>query len=296
MTARDRDTSPAGPGPRHRPRRPAHRHRRERLGRDHGPAPGHLGPHRRHRGRPEAAGRPDRRGGGRRWWWWACPSPWTGPAVGPPLSASDEADALRALLEEHGVDVELFDERLTTVTAHQALAAGGTRERDRRAVVDKAAAAVMLTAWLEGRRAGRGRDGPDGPSCLPVTDPTAVGRCRPGDGAGRHRAAPGPPCLDQEPDVLAGTGPDVEPARTTDPTTDRVQPPGPDAGRRRTAIRGGSPSWSSWWSAWSHRRRGTCGSTPRRIPRARRGRRSSSRCGPAAGPDQLASDARSRKG
>ncbi len=68
------------------------------------------------------------------------------------LSAEEEAAALSALLEVHGIGVELFDERLTTVTAHQALAAGGTRERDRRGVVDKAAAAVMLTAWLEGRR------------------------------------------------------------------------------------------------------------------------------------------------
>jgi putative Holliday junction resolvase len=67
------------------------------------------------------------------------------------LSASDEAAALRALLEEHQVDVELFDERLTTVTAHQALAEGGTRARERRHLVDQAAAAVMLTAWLESR-------------------------------------------------------------------------------------------------------------------------------------------------
>jgi putative holliday junction resolvase len=72
-------------------------------------------------------------------------------------SASDEADALRALLEGHElegqqVEVELFDERLTTVTAHQALAAGGTRERDRRDIVDQAAATVMLSAWLETRR------------------------------------------------------------------------------------------------------------------------------------------------
>ena len=69
-------------------------------------------------------------------------------------SAADEADALRACsLDRLGVvDVELFDERLTTVTAHQALAAGGTRERDRRDVVDQAAAAVMLSAWLETRR------------------------------------------------------------------------------------------------------------------------------------------------
>jgi putative Holliday junction resolvase len=72
-------------------------------------------------------------------------------------SASDEADALRAMLEGHRfdgrqVEVELFDERLTTVSAHQALAAGGTRERDRRDIVDQAAATVMLSAWLETRR------------------------------------------------------------------------------------------------------------------------------------------------
>ena len=48
-----------------------------------------------------------------------------GPAA---VSAAEEAEALRAVLEEHGVGVELFDERLTTVTAHQALAAGGARE------------------------------------------------------------------------------------------------------------------------------------------------------------------------
>jgi putative holliday junction resolvase len=65
------------------------------------------------------------------------------------LSAADEAQALRLLLEDHHIDVVLFDERLTTVTAHQALAAGGTRERNRRDIVDQAAAAVMLGAWLE---------------------------------------------------------------------------------------------------------------------------------------------------
>ncbi len=63
--------------------------------------------------------------------------------------ATAEADALRALLAEHHVGVELFDERLTTVSAHQALAAGGTRSRQRRSVVDRAAATVMLSAWLD---------------------------------------------------------------------------------------------------------------------------------------------------
>jgi putative Holliday junction resolvase len=59
------------------------------------------------------------------------------------------------MLETHGVRVELFDERLTTVSAHQALTAGGTRGRDQRAVVDQTAAAVLLMAWLDGRRSSR---------------------------------------------------------------------------------------------------------------------------------------------
>ncbi len=63
--------------------------------------------------------------------------------------AATEAAALAALLQAHNIGVELFDERLTTVSAHQALAAGGARERARRPVVDQAAAAVLLGAWLD---------------------------------------------------------------------------------------------------------------------------------------------------
>jgi putative Holliday junction resolvase len=65
------------------------------------------------------------------------------------LAAEAEAEALRALLGERGIRVELFDERLTTVSAHQALAAGGNDSRARRKVVDQAAATVMLSAWLD---------------------------------------------------------------------------------------------------------------------------------------------------
>jgi putative Holliday junction resolvase len=68
------------------------------------------------------------------------------------VEAEAEAEALATLLGDHGVRVELFDERLTTVSAHQALAARGDRERSRRTVVDQAAAAVMLSAWLESNR------------------------------------------------------------------------------------------------------------------------------------------------
>jgi putative Holliday junction resolvase len=71
------------------------------------------------------------------------------------LAAEAEAEALRGLLADRGVGVELFDERLTTVSAHQALAAGGNDSRARRKVVDQADAAVMLSAWLD--RAGARR-------------------------------------------------------------------------------------------------------------------------------------------
>ena len=73
-----------------------------------------------------------------------------GPAA---RAAEAEAQALSALLDETGVSVELFDERLTTVTAHQALTAGGTKGRNQRAVVDQTAATVLMMAWLDGRRA-----------------------------------------------------------------------------------------------------------------------------------------------
>ena len=73
-----------------------------------------------------------------------------GPAA---RAAEAEAEALTELLTGRGVAVELFAERLPTVSAHQALTAGGTRGRDQRAVVDKTAAAILLTAWLDARRA-----------------------------------------------------------------------------------------------------------------------------------------------
>jgi putative Holliday junction resolvase len=67
-----------------------------------------------------------------------------------PAARAIEAEVaeLRAVL---GVPVELFDERFTTVTAHQQLAAGGKRSKARRTIVDQAAAAVLLQSWLDGR-------------------------------------------------------------------------------------------------------------------------------------------------
>jgi putative Holliday junction resolvase len=72
---------------------------------------------------------------------------------GPAAQATlDEVAELagRAAAADPPVQVETYDERLTTVTAQRSLATGGVRAKDRRAVVDKVAAAVMLQAWLDG--------------------------------------------------------------------------------------------------------------------------------------------------
>jgi putative holliday junction resolvase len=89
--------------------------------------------------------------------------------VGHPISMSGErggratraegfADALRAILS---VPVALHDERLSTVEAERALRDAGMAGRDRRAVVDQTAAAVILQAWLDahGQRVSSTPDG-----------------------------------------------------------------------------------------------------------------------------------------
>lgn len=50
------------------------------------------------------------------------------------------------------VAVRLVDERFTTVLAHAALQQGGLRSRERRQVVDKAAAALLLQGALDAER------------------------------------------------------------------------------------------------------------------------------------------------
>jgi putative Holliday junction resolvase len=66
-------------------------------------------------------------------------------------AAGEEADRLAVELAGAGVTVETFDERLTTVSARTALAAGGTRGRAARRRIDSAAATVLLQAWLDAR-------------------------------------------------------------------------------------------------------------------------------------------------
>lgn len=62
---------------------------------------------------------------------------------------AEKVRALAAELEKAGLRISFWDERLSTVTAEQALIEGGVRREQRREVVDKVAAAVILQAYLD---------------------------------------------------------------------------------------------------------------------------------------------------
>ncbi len=61
--------------------------------------------------------------------------------------------AIRVAQRVHPIGVRLVDERLTTVTATSALRASGRTSRSARAVVDQAAAVVILQHALDAERA-----------------------------------------------------------------------------------------------------------------------------------------------
>src|ERR1700674_4319121 len=71
---------------------------------------------------------------------------------GPEAVAAQELAA--HLRKASGLPVEMVDERLTTVAAERALIADGVRGEKRRLTVDRVAAALMLQAHLDRRRAG----------------------------------------------------------------------------------------------------------------------------------------------
>jgi len=68
-----------------------------------------------------------------------------------PAAVAARAEAVE-LAAATGMAVELWDERLTTVTADRDLMALEMRAPARRRVIDKVAASVMLQAWLDHRR------------------------------------------------------------------------------------------------------------------------------------------------
>jgi putative Holliday junction resolvase len=72
-----------------------------------------------------------------------------------PAAVAARAYAARLAERVAPVPVRLVDERLTTVSAERTLAERGVRGRNRRAVVDQAAAVVILQAALDAERAAR---------------------------------------------------------------------------------------------------------------------------------------------
>jgi putative Holliday junction resolvase len=57
----------------------------------------------------------------------------------------------QAIADATSCDVELFDERLTTVQAARALRDSGVTGRKARAHIDEAAAVTILQAWIDAR-------------------------------------------------------------------------------------------------------------------------------------------------
>lgn len=86
--------------------------------------------------------------------------------VGNPLHLSGEASAWGAKVEEFAaelqrraeVPVELFDERLTSVAAHEILNEAGVKRQDRAAIVDQVAAVVILRDWMAAQALKRSKE------------------------------------------------------------------------------------------------------------------------------------------
>jgi putative Holliday junction resolvase len=62
--------------------------------------------------------------------------------------ARKEAEAIQQTIL---IPIEMHDERFTTVEAERILKEQGLNAAERRKVVDKVAAAILLQAWMEGR-------------------------------------------------------------------------------------------------------------------------------------------------
>ena len=90
--------------------------------------------------------------------------------VGLPLTMSGEEGpqaldvraTAEALAERLPVPLAYHDERLSSAEANKVMAGAGLTEKDRRGVVDKVAAAIILQSWLDGlNRESKGSDGSD---------------------------------------------------------------------------------------------------------------------------------------
>ncbi len=81
--------------------------------------------------------------------------------VGNPLHMSGEVSPWGAkvqkfaeeLRERAGLPLHMWDERLSSVAAHEILDEAGHDRRDRKYVIDQVAAVVILRGWMEAREA-----------------------------------------------------------------------------------------------------------------------------------------------
>ncbi len=79
--------------------------------------------------------------------------------VGNPLHMSGDLSPWAAKVQEFaedlrtrsGLPVDLWDERLSSVAAHEILDEAGHDRRDRKHVIDQVAAVVILRDWMESR-------------------------------------------------------------------------------------------------------------------------------------------------
>lgn len=67
-------------------------------------------------------------------------------------SAKNAREFAELLSEELSLEVKLWDERCTTITAHGYLNDTNTRGKKRKAVIDEVAATVILQSFLDSRR------------------------------------------------------------------------------------------------------------------------------------------------
>ena len=67
-------------------------------------------------------------------------------------SAQNARNMAGLIADELGLEVKLWDERCTTVTAHGYLNDTNTRGKKRKAVIDSVAATVILQSFLDSRR------------------------------------------------------------------------------------------------------------------------------------------------
>ncbi len=72
---------------------------------------------------------------------------------GAPTASTDDAVAFAGRLAAGGASVRLVDERLSTVSAQQALRAAGRSSRAQRPVVDQVAAVIILQHAIDSERA-----------------------------------------------------------------------------------------------------------------------------------------------